>query len=282
MGLNTSAEISAFVNTIWEDALLVARENNLMAGLVTGFGDRSGTAIRSLQTYGTATMNTLAESDDLASQTFSPSQLSTLTPAELGAQFFITDLRVETDPFGVRNAAALELGQAMAEKIDVDLLSNFSSLTGGTVGASGSANSWGYFAAMLTRLKAQKAPMPYVYVAHPYQWHPLAKAASVAGSQTNIGPALADNVNRNFFVGNVMGVDIYVTANVPLSGTDARAAMFSRAALALDIRRAPRIEAERDASRRGVELNLTGVYAHGVWRKTFGVQGLFDCQAPTS
>lgn len=282
MALVTAADIAAFVNTVWEDALLVARDNNLMAGIVTGFGDRSGTAVRSLQTYGTATINTLAEADDLVSQSFTPSQLATLTPAELGAQFFVTDLREETDPFGVRSAAALELGQAMAEKIDRDLLSDFASLTGGTVGTSGSTNSWGYFAAMLTRLKAQKAPMPYVYVCHPYQWHPLAKAASVAGTHTNIGPALADNINRNFFVGNVMGVDIYVTANLPLSGTDAKPAMFSRAALALDIRRAPRIEAERDGSRRGVELNLSGVYAHGVWRKTFGVQGIFDCQAPTS
>lgn len=278
-----ASDIAAFVNTVYQDALLVAREQNLMAGLVTGFNDRSGTAIRSLQTYGTATLNSIGDADDLTSQAFTPSVLSTLTPGEVGAQFFLTDLRMETDPFNVRNDAAMELGQAMAEKIDRDLLGTFSSLTGGTVGAAGSAFSWGYFYAMLSRLKAQKAPMPYALVCHPYQWHALGKAASVAGSQTNASVQLLDNVNKNFYVGTVSGVAIYVTSNLAIDGSDdAKPAMFSAPALALDIRRAPRIEPERDTSRRGWELNLSAVYAYGVWRKTFGVQGIFDCTAPTS
>ena len=45
-GLNTSAEIAAFVNSIFEDALFVARDNNLMAALVTPFTDRQRTAAR--------------------------------------------------------------------------------------------------------------------------------------------------------------------------------------------------------------------------------------------
>ena len=36
-----------------------------------------------------------------------------------------------------------------------------------------------------------------------------------------------------------------------------------------------RLEPERDASRRGWELNLSTVYAHGVWRPTYGVQMIF-------
>ena len=52
-------------------------------------------------------------------------------------------------------------------------------------------------------------------------------------------------------------------------------------ALALDMRRAPRLEPERDASRRGYELNLSAVYAHGVWRPKFGVCGIFTNAAVT-
>jgi len=87
-------------------------------------------------------------------------------------------------------------------------------------------------------------------------------------------------VNSMFFVKQFGGVSIFVSSNVETSSNDAYAGMFSRDALAFDLRRAPRMEPERDASRRGVELNLTSVFAHGVWRPTFGVAGLFDNQAP--
>ena len=69
-GYNVAANIASFVNTIWEDALLVARENNFAAGLVKSFNDAKGTALRSNATYGTATINTITDADDLVSQVF--------------------------------------------------------------------------------------------------------------------------------------------------------------------------------------------------------------------
>lgn len=78
-------------------------------------------------------------------------------------------------------------------------------------------------------------------------------------------------------------VDIYTSTNCTTSGgTAAYAAMFTRDALALDIRQAMKIEPERDASRRGWELNVTAEFAHGIWRPTFGVQGIFDNSLPTN
>jgi hypothetical protein len=40
--LNPESDIAAFVNTIFEQAVLVARENNIMNQLVRVFGDRTG------------------------------------------------------------------------------------------------------------------------------------------------------------------------------------------------------------------------------------------------
>lgn len=279
-GMNTYTNISSFVNTIFEDALFVARENNLAAGLVQGFTDQTGMALRKNQTYGTATINQIAEADDLTSQVFSPTALSTLTPYEYGAQFFLTDQRVESDPFGVRADAAQELGQAMGESIDKKVFGNFSSLTGGTVGATGSAVSWTYFFNAVALLEAQHAPKPFYAVLHPYQWVILARAASVAGSSTNAAASLLEQINRAFYITTIANTNIFVSSNVQLSGTDAYMGVFSQSALALDIRRAPRLEPERDASRRGWELNMSAVYAHGVWRPKFGVQGLFALTTP--
>ena len=43
---NTYSDISSFVNTVFEDAMFVARDNNLMAQLVTVYNDRQGMAVR--------------------------------------------------------------------------------------------------------------------------------------------------------------------------------------------------------------------------------------------
>jgi hypothetical protein len=282
MPFNTAADISAFVNTIYEDALMVAREQTIMTSLVTVFNDRTGAAVRSNQVYGSATINAIGESDDLASQAFTPTQIATLTPGEFGGQFFLTDLRLETDPFGVRAEASLELGQAMGTKIDTDIAASLSSLTGGTVGAVATAMTWGHFFAALSRLRVQKAPMPYYAALHPYQWHSLGTAVVPAGTQTN-APEFQDAVMRAFWVAQAAGVQIFTTSNIALSGgTAATGGMFSRAALAFDNRRAPRLELQRDASRRGWELNMTSVYAQGVWRPQFGIQLTTNAAAPSS
>lgn len=280
--LNPSSDISSFINSIYEASLLVARDNNVMTGLVRTFNDRTGVATRKNQQYGGASVNGITETDDLVGQAFTPSNIATLTPAEVGAQYFLTDTRVESDPFSVRNDAAQDLGLAMATKIETDLIGSFSSLTGGTVGTAGSLLTWGYFMAMEAQLKAKKAPYPYYFVCHPYQWYQLAKSASVAGTRTNAAPSLLEEVNSMFFVQQYGGVSIFVSSNFTIDANDdCKPAMFSRDALALDIRRAPRIEPDRDPSRRGWELNLSAVYAQGVWRPTFGIQGIFDATAPT-
>lgn len=281
--LNPSSDISSFINTIFEGAVLVARDNNVMTGLVRTFNDRTGVATRQNSQYGGASVNAIGETDDLVGQAFTPSSIATLTPSEVGAQYFLTDTRRESDPFAVANDASQDLGLAMATKLETDLISSFSSLTGGTVGTAGSLITWGYFLAMEAQLKAQKAPYPYFFVCHPYQWYQLAKAASVASSvATNAPESLKDEINTAFFVRQMGGVSIFVSSNFTIdANADTKPAMFSRDALALDMRRAPRIEPERDASRRGYELNLSAIYAKGVWRPTFGVQGIFDCTAPT-
>lgn len=283
MALNTSAAIASYICTIFEDAMFVARENAFMPGLVTTFSDTTNEIVtRRNSFYGTASLVTIGETDDLASQTFSPTALSTLTPAEAGAQFFLTDTRLSSDPFGVRNDAAMELGQAVSVKINQDLIGDMTGFTGGTVGAAGTVITWGHFYAALSQLRAQKAPPPYAAVMHTYQWHVLAKAAAVASTVTN-APQFQDDIMKRWYVGTAAGVDIYTTSDLTIDGSgDASGGMFSRQALALDARRAPRLEPERDASRRGWELNETVVYAHGVWRPLFGVRLIFDAAVPAS
>lgn len=280
--LNPTTDISDYIQTIYEDAMFVARESMFIDMLVTTFDDRTGNAVRTSSEYSEATLSTIGETDDLASQAFTPSTLASLTPGEVGGQFFLPDLRIESDPFSVRNDAARELGSKMADKIQTDTLGALASLTGGTIGAAGTAITWGHFFAAKAVLKGAKVPEPYSCVLHEYQWFVLAKSAAVAQTVTN-APEFQDEVMRRYYVGTVGNVDIFTTADITVDATDdAKGGMFNSAAIGLDMRRPPRLEAERDASRRGWELNQTAVYAQGVWRPAYGVTMHFDASTPSS
>lgn len=267
--INTYSDISSFVNTVWEDSMLIARENSVMTALVKVFNDRNGLAVRKNTKYNGVTINQIGESDDLTSQAFTPTEDQTLTPYEYGAQYFVTDSRRESDIYNVMSEAATDLGQGMGVKVDTFLSGLFSSLTGGTSGAAGSDMTWATFFSALTKMRRALAPRPWIAVLTPEQYACMGTAVAPGVTVTN-SPYIQDEIVKQFFVSNVAGVDIYLDANIAV-GTSVYGAMFSPTAMALDWRRAPRIEPERDASRRGNELNLSAVFAYGVWRPQYGV-----------
>ena len=280
MPYNIEADIATFVNTVWADALLVARDNNVMAPLVTNFGDITGLAVRKNAKYGTAVFNQITEVDDLSSQSFTPTVDQTLTPYEYGAQFFVTDSRLETDIFALRSDAASELGAAYGQKIDGFLSGLFSSFTGGTVGGTTTNMTWATFLAGLTKMRRAMAPRPWRCVLNPEQYMCLGTAIAPGVTVTN-APQLQDEFVRQYYVNTVAGVDIYIDGNITAAATVA-GGFFSPSALALDMRRPFRMEPERDASRRGIELNVSSIFAYGVWRPQYGVVILTAGTAPVA
>lgn len=269
IGLNTYSDISTIVNPILEQSLAVAREQNVMAGLVSTFS-AEGSEPRKFFEYSASTIKTLGESDDMASDAFTPSALGTVTPQEYGNQFFLTDQRIATDWNAAQQDASFELGAAMGEHVDDALLGLFNTFTGGSVSHTGSLFTWSYFWEGVSKLRANKAPMPYYFVCTSAQWFALGQAAAVGATVTN-NPAKQDQIGENFYIGSIGGVDIIVSENCEESSTDAYAGIFSRQAIAMDVRRPFRIEPDRDPSRRGIELNATMIYGAGLWRPTFGV-----------
>jgi hypothetical protein len=285
-GYNSANDIKAFVNTIYEDAMLVARDNSFVTGLVRVFNDRMGTALRTRSDYGTVTFNAIGDTDDLSSQSLTPATGSSLTPYEYGAQIFIPDLRAETDPFPIRQDATQELGGGMGQFIQTTVLGYCSSLTGGTIGTGSTPLTWSDIFAAQAMLRAQRAPMPYSVVLHPYQWLQLGTAVAPGNTATN-APALQNQLAGNFItdqanipVWSGQGVSIWLSADIS-AGTAAVGGMWSRDGLAFDVRRGLRIEPERDASRRGWELNASMVFATGAWRPKFGVKLIGDASTPS-
>jgi len=282
VGTSRVTDLNSYFNNIYEDAVFAVHEQTIATRLVRRFTDGRGDQTRTLTTYPSITPVSVAETEDFAAPTrFDKSLLSTLTPGEVMSQVLLTDRRLETDPQNARQDAAIELAAGFAEKVDQDIFENFSSLTGGTVGSLGGTMLWGYLYAAISRLRAASVPRPYYAVLHPYAWHDLATTAAVAATVTN-APDFQDEVMRNFYVGSVAGLDgIFVSSNVPDSGgTGAYSAVFNPNAIAFDVRRGMRLEPERDASARAWELNMSMLYAEGVWRPLWGVQILHDITAP--
>ena len=284
--LNTYEAVSSLAQNIQEDATFIVREAAIMQNLVTVFTDAKGNNPRKGYKYNQGTAKSIGESDDLTSDAFEPSDDQTLTPGEIGEQFFITDLRIDSElPGSIRNDAATELGFAAADKVETDLLGDLASLTGGTIGAAGTVITWGYLAAAIARARYvnKSKVIPLAAVIHEYQWAVLAKSASIAGATSLAqAPGVTEEITRTGKMAMFMGVPIYSVAATPDSNDDFTGGVFPKKALALDWRRPIRVEPERDASRRGWELNMTAVYAHGVWKPTFGIKMVFDATAPTS
>jgi hypothetical protein len=287
---NLYSDISTIAPDVQEDAITVVREAALMPSLILNFNDMGGLNPRKGYKYNAGTAVVVGEADDLTSRAFTPSVDQTLTPAEIGLQFFITDSRMESEaPEEIRTDAARELGFAAVAKIEADLIGDMASLTGGSVGASGTAITWGYMSAAISVARAVNlnAAKPLVAVIHGYQWSVLAKSATVAGaSVAATAPNWQEEITRNggarVKVADFMGVPIYQVFNGIDSSTDFTGGVFPREALAVDWRRGIRVEPQRDASRRGVELNMSAVYAHGVWRPDRGVKLLFAAATPSS
>ena len=282
MAITTTSDLNALFNTIYEDALLVAREQVIMTNLVSNYGAK-GWMARTFKSRPAASAVAVAESEDFAqATTFGASSVGTLTPGEIMSQVILTDRDIETDPDDARTQAVTELGNAIANKIDTDLLADFSLLTDKGPGAGNSATI-GKFAACISILRNAKVPNPIQIVLHPYAWHDIWVELGQPATQKALLGELANKALQDFFLGNWLMADWWVSANIAVDAdADVINGVFNPQSLAFDSRKAPKLEPERDASKRAWELNYSAGYAHGLGRRpTFGVAYKCDATEPT-
>lgn len=288
--INAWSDISSISNSMLTDAVFVVREAQTVANLVNTFTDMSGGNLRKNFGYNKNTAGTIGETTDLTSTSFAATAMQTLTPKEIGLQYFVSDLRAESEsPDRIRTDGARDLGFAAAAKVEADLFALFGSLTGGSAGGTGTSGTptWGFLSAAIAQARNanKRTNVPLACVVHGYTWSVLAKSASIAGASLAQAPSVTDEITRTGYVGQFMGVPIYqIYQDVTGTGATAWAygAVFPREAIALDWRRPIRIEGQRDASMRGTEFNMSAVYAAGIWRPELGVYFQALAATPTS
>lgn len=284
MAITKYSDISSYVSSIYERALFVAREQNLMTGLVSNFSAQ-GWMTRTFSIRPEVTPASVADGVDYSNPTtFGKSTVGTLTPGEIIAQIILTDQNIETDPDGARSDAAMELGMAVASKIDEDLVDTFASFATDKGDGANTTASMANFAAgvAVVRYNSHQAG-GIVAVLHPYHWHDLwIELGQPAATYAALGE-LTTQALRDYSVGRLIGVNIFTSAQIDVdSNSDAISGIFRPEALAFDTRRAPRLEPERDASLRAWELNMTAGYAYGLGKRpTWGVKFTADATEPT-
>lgn len=282
MATTTTADLNGLFNSIYERSLFVARELNLMINLVSTYSDNTFHT-RTFTQRPEVTAETVAEGTDYASPTtFGKSSIGSLTPSEVIDQVIITDVSIMNDPDNTVADASQEMGEAIATKIDTDLVGVFASFSTDCGPGAGSAATISDVAAGISILRNRKAIGVNV-VLHPYQWHDIwVLLGQPTANQALLGD-VANEALRQFFLGNWLGANWYVSSNISVDGNaDAVGGVFNARSIAFDSRIAPRMEPERDASLRAWELNMVAGYAVGLGnRPTYGLKYTSDATEPT-
>lgn len=269
---STYTSISSLVQNIVDGANLTASEQSVMVNLVRTYTDSNTLAPRVFSSYTGGTVGSLAETSDLSAQTFTPAAAGTVSPSIWATQYFLTDARINSDPFGAQRDAGADLGRLFAVKVDSALVSPFSSFTGGTVGTAGGTLTWANILRASAYLRAQNAPGEYMCVMRPEHWYYLTSASTGVPTLMQ-SPEWMNSLAGSFYQGSYAGINFFVDSNIT-SGTAAIGGLFHPDALAYDLRKAFGIEVQRDASRGGggYELNASVWFGAGIYRPLFGVQ----------
>ncbi len=281
-GITETSDLAALFNLIYEDSMYVARESNIMVGLVTQ-RSASGWMSRKLARRPQLTAKAKAEGQDFTDlQKWSKSLDNTLTPGMIMAGTLVTDEDIETDPDDAVRSASQELGVAVAAKIDTDLTADFTLFTTDKGPGAGATAALSYFAAGISYLRANATPNPIRIVCHPYHWFDVWKELGQPAAQKALLGDIANQALRDFFVGNWLSVDWFMSSNIAVNGdSDAVSAIFNPGAMIFDSRRQPKHEEERDITRQAWEYVISAGYAHGLRQSEFGVKFTADATEPT-
>ena len=278
----TGAVISELYANIVQSALYTMNEKTIIRPLVRNY-DMSGTPGLTAQVpiYPSVSAAAVADGTDLANTAFNTTS-KTITASEVGVMVELTDLASEGANDDVAAAIGRQLGAAMAEKVDTDLAGLFSGFSS-SIGTGDSEITADMIFQAAATLRTNNADQNggYVCLLHPFQAYQLKKQLTNVGAAA-MSHALSDVGNgalRDGFVGRIAGVDIF-ESNV-ITGASAGAyvgAVMSQDALGYMVKRSMRIETERNASKRSLEIVGTMAYGVSELFDSYGIGLVADAQ----
>lgn len=268
-----TSTLDDLIAPIVAEAQFVAAERSIMRNLVKTFNVPMNTGkVLQVPKYPQQTAAALTEADDLTPSAISTSKTD-ITLAEVGLMTNVSDLALNHSASNVIADVGRLFGEAIATKIDSDLIALFTGFSEGQ-GSAGTELTVDEMFKAVAKLGTAAAPGPYYGVFHPKVMYQIKKQLTntFVGSAANMSD-LGNEALRAGYVGNIAGVQIFESSNVSVDGSDdSVGAIFSRDALAMAMSNDVRIETQRDASARATELVGVATYGVAELHDTYGVK----------
>jgi N4-gp56 family major capsid protein len=284
MAGSTSATLNDLLPTIVQEAMFVANERSIMRGLVKNYSlaPAQGKTIQ-VPIYPLQTAATLTEGDDFSNTAVS-TDVATFSIGQVGLMTMVTDLAVNASASNVVADLGRLFGEAVARKIDQDLMALFASFTTNTVGSTATTITPALVMQAITKLKSAAVPSEgIVAVLHPSVAYDLKSALTTTGNTNFAAGAFGDVANeamRMGYVGQLFGVPVFESSNVPLvaggAAGDYLGGVFHREALGFGLMRDIQIETQRRARAIGTDVVCSAMYGAGVVYEQYGVNATFD------
>ena len=266
MAGSTTTTLNDLLPQIVAEAMFVANERSIMRGLVKNFMLPAGQGKTvTVPIYPVQSAAALTEGEE-ASNTAVATDGKTLTVSTVAIRTLVTDLVKASAASNVVADLGRLFGEAIAKKIDTDLVGLFSGFSTG-VGTNTSALSAATIANAVARLRANSVPGDMLAcVVHPYVAYDLKKDLTNTWQNPN-GGIIQNEAMSQGYVGMLFGVPVFESANIVDTTGDSVGAVFHRDALGLAMIGDIAIETQRRASYVGDDVIA---YAH------YGVGELYD------
>ena len=273
MAGSTTSTLNDLLPAITAEAMFVANERSIMRGLVKNYSIPAGNGKTiTVPIYPTQSAAAVTEGDEVDNTAVSTNGV-TLTVSTVAIRTMITDLVRASSASNVVADMGRLFGEAIAKKMDKDLLALFSGFGTGVGGAS-TAMSAALVAQAVARLRANAVPGDALAcVVNPYVAYDLKKDLTNTFANPNAG-IIQNEAMATGYVGTLFGVPVFESSNIVDTGTagDYVGAVFHRDALGLAMIGDISIETQRRASFVGDDIVASAHYAVGELYDGYGVK----------
>ena len=281
MTITNTTTLNDLLPSIVAEALFVASEKSIMRGLVRNYTLSAGQGKTvTVPIYPKQTAAALTEGT-APSFTAVSTDGATLTVSEVGLTAQISDLAIMASSSNVISDIGRLFGEAIARKMDVDLMALFMSFSTSTVGGTSTTATPALLFQAIAKLRSQgyDTSNDCAIVLHPNVAYDVASTLT----STFAAPAsmVGNDALRNGFMGLLGGVPVYQSSLVPVetggsAAGDYACGIFHKDALGLAMMQDIRIESQREATKRGFDVVGSAIYGVGELYDAAGVRGIFD------
>jgi N4-gp56 family major capsid protein len=271
MAGSTTTSLNDLLPSIVAEAMFVANERSIMRGLVKNYNipSASGKTI-TVPIYPAQTATALTEGEEISNTEVATSGV-TLTVATNAIRTIVTDLsRVASASNVVADIGRL-FGEAIAKKIDKDLIALFTNFAT-TVGSNSTTFTPALLANAIAKLRNNAVPGENLAcVVHPYVAYDLKASLTNTFANPNAG-VIQNDAMRTGYVGTLFGVPVFESSNITDTTGDSIGAVFHRDALGLAMIGDITIETQRRASYLGDDIIASCHYAVGEIYDLYGIK----------